>query len=78
MDLLVVGAPTHAFSLSRPGTREEAVRQGAPAEHARTGIPEWLPLIDGEVERASEWGRELARDVAQRLFVGAADDLGRR
>jgi len=36
------------------------------------------PLIDGEVERASEWGRELARDVAQRLSVGAADDLGRR
>ncbi len=137
VDLLVVGAPTHAFSLSRPGTREEAVRQGAPAEHGRTGIREWLaaapsglrrpglaavfdtrvtkvrklpkaagtrgghllkhlgftlvrrpepflvedttgPLIDGEVERASEWGRELARDVAQRLFVGAADDLGRR
>ena len=41
-DLLVVGAPTHAFSLSRPGTREEAVRQGAPAEHARTGVREWL------------------------------------
>ena len=44
VDLLVVGAPRHAFSLSRPGTREEAVRQGAPAEHARTGIPEWLAV----------------------------------
>ncbi len=42
VDLLVIGAPTHAFSLSRPSTREEAVRQGALAEHARTGVREWL------------------------------------
>jgi hypothetical protein len=136
VDLLVIGAPTHAFSLSRPGTREEAVRQGAPAEHARTGIREWLaaapshpansglaavfdtrvtkvrklpktagtrvghllkrlgftlvqrpepflvenikgPLIDGQVERASEWGRELARDAAERLSAGATDDTER-
>jgi hypothetical protein len=137
VDLLVIGAPTHAFSLSRPGTREEAVRQGAPAEHARTGVREWLaqapshpanaglaavfdtrvtkvrklpkaagtrgghllrrlgftlvqrpepflvedtkgPLLDGEVERASEWGRNLAREVGQRLSLDAADDTGRR
>ena len=128
-DLLVVGAPTHAFSLSRPSTREDAVRQGAPAEHARTGVREWLaaasdrpdgvglaamfdtratkvrrlpkaagtrgahllkrlgftmvqrpepflvedvrgPLADGEVERAGDWGRSLARDVGQRLALG--------
>ena len=42
VDLLVIGAPTHAFSLSRPSTREEAVRQGARAENARTGVREWL------------------------------------
>ena len=42
-DLLVVGAPTHAFSLSRPSTREDAVRQGAPAEAAiGTGLREWI------------------------------------
>lgn len=42
-DLLVVGAPTHAFSLSRPSTREDAVRQGAPAEVAvGTGLREWI------------------------------------
>ena len=135
VDLLVIGAPTHAFSLSRPGTREEAVRQGAPAAHARTGVREWLaqapspparaglaavfdtrvakvrklpkaaatrgghllkrlgftlvqrpepflvedtkgPLIDGEVERASEWARGLAREVVQRLSVDATDNLG--
>jgi hypothetical protein len=131
VDLLVIGAPTHAFSLSRPGTREEAVRQGAPADHAGTGIREWLaaasprparpaglaavfdtrarkvkklltaagprgghllkrlgftlvrrpepflvedvkgPLLEGEVERAADWGRALAREVGQRLSVGS-------
>src|SRR6478609_2180226 len=30
-DLVVAGAPTHAWSLPRPSSREEAVRQGAPA-----------------------------------------------
>ena len=42
VDLLVLGSPTHAFSLSRPSTRLEAVRQGAPAERARVGLREWL------------------------------------
>ncbi len=42
IDLVVVGGPTHAFSLSRPGTRVEAVRQGAPEERATTGLREWL------------------------------------
>lgn len=44
-DLLVVGAPTHAFSLSRPSTRTEAVRQGAAPEHAGTGLREWLSAL---------------------------------
>jgi sulfite reductase alpha subunit-like flavoprotein len=41
-DLLVMGAPTHGFSLSRPRTRADAVRQGAPADHAEVGLREWL------------------------------------
>lgn len=40
--LLVLGAPTHAFSLSRPSTRADAVRQGAAAERAETGMRDWL------------------------------------
>jgi hypothetical protein len=42
VDLIVVGGPTHAFSMSRPGTRAGAVRQGAPDERAATGLREWL------------------------------------
>lgn len=44
-DLVVVGAPTHAFSLSRPTTRAEAVRQGAAPERAATGLREWLDRV---------------------------------
>ncbi|EXG82456.1 flavodoxin family protein [Cryptosporangium arvum] len=40
VDLLVVGAPTHAFSLSRPNTRHAAEQQGA--QHRDRGLREWL------------------------------------
>ncbi len=42
VDLVLLGAPTHALSLSRASTREDAVRRGAPAERAATGLREWL------------------------------------
>jgi hypothetical protein len=45
LHLLVLGAPTHAFSLSRPSTRADAVRQGAPVERAATGLREWLTAL---------------------------------
>ena len=46
IDLLVLGAPTHAFALSRPSTRADAVRQGAPPERARAGLREWLDSVE--------------------------------
>jgi hypothetical protein len=45
-DLVVVGAPTHAFGLSRPNTRRSAVDQGASAEPA-VGVREWLAALTG-------------------------------
>ena len=45
LDLLVLGAPTHAFSLSRPSTRADAVRQGAAPERAARGMREWLSVV---------------------------------
>jgi Flavodoxin len=47
-DLLVVGAPTHAFSLSRPSTRADAVRQGGRPEAAEVGLREWITGIGDE------------------------------
>ena len=47
VDLLVVGGPTHAFGMSRPGTRADAVtKHGAPAITSQaTGIREWLDVL---------------------------------
>src|SRR5512139_1244290 len=42
VDLVVVGGPTHAFSMTRQNTREDAVRQGAQAGSAAYGIREWI------------------------------------
>jgi hypothetical protein len=130
VDLLVVGAPTHAFSLSRLKTREAAVDQGAPVEREARGLREWLdtlappprprlvaafdtrhrrvrrlplsaaraanralrraghrpvvrpcgflvedlkgPVVEGELERAVQWGRSLARMTQDRLAADAA------
>ena len=46
IDLLVVGGPTHAFGMSRDGTRVEAIRQGAPGETGRPGIRDWLATLE--------------------------------
>lgn len=46
-DLLVMGGPTHAFSMSRATTRDDAVKQGAKADPS-IGLREWLDqLPDG-------------------------------
>lgn len=42
VDLLIVGGPTHAFSMSRSSTRHDAVTQGAEPEDEARGIREWL------------------------------------
>jgi hypothetical protein len=45
VDLLVVGGPTHAFSMSRPGTRHDAVQRGATEGPGKQGIREWLEAM---------------------------------
>ncbi len=52
IDLLVVGGPTHAFSMSHASTRRDAEAKGAHAGDAARGIREWLaalPSSDVEV-----------------------------
>lgn len=48
IDLLVVGAPTHAFSLSRASTRADAVKQGGRTDSAATGMREWIQSLSTE------------------------------
>lgn len=123
VDLIVVGAPTHAFSLSRLSTRDDALAKGATQGDREIGIREWLthlserphselmaafdtraermrrlpgsaahaatrlarhrgfkpagvesfyvsatagPLLPGELERATAWGRGLASAMTAR------------
>jgi flavorubredoxin len=51
VDLLVVGAPTHGFSLSRAATRADAVRQGGRADAQGVGMREWLRTLEGTDRR---------------------------
>jgi hypothetical protein len=44
--LLVVGGPTHALGLSRPGSRQDAAKQAGHAViSAGTGLREWLAAV---------------------------------
>lgn len=42
VDLLVIGGPTHTFSMSRGSTRADAVQKGADPGHEDSGIRDWL------------------------------------
>lgn len=63
VSLLVVGAPTHAFSLSRPSTRTDAIRQGAPSARERVGVREWLAACDheGQAPRLAVFDTRVAK-----------------
>lgn len=90
-DLLVLGAPTHAFSLSRSSTRADAVRQGAPAHRAQLGLREWLAASSAHSDsgiatfdtRATKVrrlpmaaGRSAARTAQQRGFILLTKPVG--
>ncbi len=45
IDLLVVGGPTHAFSMSRTTTRHDAIERGATEGRETQGIREWLEAL---------------------------------
>jgi hypothetical protein len=44
LSLLVVGGPTHAFGMTREGTRAEAVKRGSDAEPT-IGVRDWLGMV---------------------------------
>lgn len=82
LDLLVLAAPTHALSLSRPGTRADAVAQGSDPVRAATGLREWLdatpdatvghehpPVVvfDTKARIARHWPGSAARKTARAL-----------
>lgn len=52
LQLLIVGGPTHAFSMSRPSTREDAGRRGA-AGAREQGVREWLAGLNPQLRHAA-------------------------
>lgn len=80
-DLLVLAAPTHALSLSRPESRAEAVRKGADPARAATGLREWLATLDA-TSSATSPGPSIAVfgtrvHKARHLPGSAAGSVGR-
>jgi hypothetical protein len=57
IDLVVVGGPTHAFSLSRPGTRVEPCGRVRPRSGPRPGCGSGS---------GTPWGRALGEDLRAR------------
>lgn len=54
VSLLVVGGPTHAFGMSRPGTRRSAAQQADQGVISRgIGLREWLAELDPQAGRFS-------------------------
>jgi hypothetical protein len=69
-DLLVVGGPTHAFSMSRASSREEAVKLGGTADPA-SGLREWLDELP-EGNGAPFAAFDTRVDIVRRLPGSAA------
>jgi hypothetical protein len=61
--LLVVGGPTHAFSMSRVSTREDARKQGDVVMPTEVGIREWLHALATDM-RTSTGRRSKHVEVA--------------
>ncbi len=78
-DLLVIGGPTHAFSMSRPRTRRDAIAQGGRLEFEDRGIREWIAQLpaggtpslaatfDTRMRKARHLPGSAARAAAKRL-----------
>ena len=77
VDLLVVGAPTHALSLSRPSTREEAIRQGAEQGLASRGMREWLDGLPIDLHRLPYAAFDTRVSRVRRLPGSAARSASR-
>ncbi len=78
VDLLVVGAPTHAFGLSRAATRRDAASRTESPVEVEVGVREWLdaalPLPTPRL--AAAFGTKIARPPW--LPGSAAKGIGNR
>jgi hypothetical protein len=59
IDLVVIGGPTQAFGMSRPGTREDAARQAGHSTAAKIGVREWLDSDPAGIRRAAAFDTKI-------------------
>jgi len=85
VDLIVVGGPTHAFSMTRASTREDAFKQGASHGSKAVGVREWLQELHrgkhSELVATFDTKVDKVRDLpgsAARGAANAARKLGYR
>lgn len=77
VDLIVVGGPTHAFSLSSPRTRADAVRQGATGGSTERGVREWLEQLPAGPHSESVATFDTRIEKVRHLPGSAAKKAGR-
>jgi hypothetical protein len=77
VDLLVVGGPTHAFSMTRASTREEAIRQGARGGRPDRGLREWLEDLPADLDHLPAVTFDTRVSRARRLPGSAARSAAR-
>jgi Flavodoxin len=68
--LIVAGGPTHAFSMSRANTRAAKTARRHGYESVVKAESFYVrdvdgPLLDGEIDRARAWGRQLAASITK-------------
>ncbi|MCW2623193.1 MAG: flavodoxin [Frankiales bacterium] len=79
VDLLVVGGPTHAFSLSRASTRQDAVREaGQPPVSGDAGLREWLEALPVPTRTDGLAGATFDTRVTRPRLPGSAAKAAQR
>ena len=72
-DVVVAGSPTHAFSMPRPTTRADAVRNGADPTTENAGLREWIEHLDPVVGARPTFAVfDTRRDIRARHLSGSA------
>jgi hypothetical protein len=77
VDLVVLGGPTHAFSMSRPATRRDAHDRGAEPGHEGPGIREWLATLPTGDSSCAVATFDTRAEQVRRLPGSAARAAGR-
>ncbi len=72
VDLLIVGGPTHAFSMTRANTRLDAGRRGARESHEGPGVRDWLHTVQATTREPAVATFDTRMQSVRRLPGSAA------